>query len=264
MLEKDLTLDIAQRLRTLLAQQSIEVLLTRDKDEKSPQAARALRQRAEGGPLPLDPPQLAREPALRAGVETFYLGPTEDPYLTRLAGLREPGVGLLAGRRAGPARPHLPRCLPAGVAQARRDRPALPLPIAGQGEPGARDRGVKTAPFIVLLDHRHARHPGRGLLPVERGGGRGCSPSRYRQHIAEALAHGIGAYAKTPPPEPPERPRRKKGIAMSEQERDPPRRDRSGHLEELDLGLERPAPRGRELRRLAARHGGRGCSRSPS
>ena len=152
LVEKDLTLDIAQRLRTLLEAARFEVLMTRDSD-----ATVALQDRAavaNAGArrhLRLDPSQLDRDRGSR-GVETYYLGPTDDPFITRLAARREPRLRLLLRRlRAGCSTASTPTA-PRGVAAARRGRAAAALRArCARSIPRVRDRGVKTAPFLVLV-----------------------------------------------------------------------------------------------------------------
>jgi N-acetylmuramoyl-L-alanine amidase len=196
LVEKELTLDIAERLRSVLERQSFDVRLTRDRDqdvELDDRAAIANRDTADifvsihlnwfaGGN--------------NRGVETYYLGPTEDPFLRRLAETenRDSGYSLADFRR-----------LLEGVYTGVRSNESRRLAESVHGElfrslralnPELQDRGVKTAPFIVLV--------GTGMPAILAEVS--CLSSQdeaallrdpaYRQRIADALAAGISGYAR--------------------------------------------------------------------
>jgi N-acetylmuramoyl-L-alanine amidase len=195
MLEKELTLDIAERLRRLLAQQSFEVVMTRESDrDVSLKERGALANRAEGDifvSIHLNWIENRRS----RGVETYYMGATDDPYLTRLAASenRESGYSLTDMRRL------LDRIY-AGVRQEKSHKLAETVQSAlfqslGKMSPEIRDRGVKTAPFIVLLttDMPAILAEVSSLSNEEEA--RLLTKPLYRQYIAEALAKGIRAYA---------------------------------------------------------------------
>ena len=130
-------------------------------------------------------------------METYYLGPTDDPYLTALAASenRDSGYsladfrrlleGVYADVRQGESR-DLARAVQAELLRTLRDR-----------SPGLEDRGVKTAPFLVLVSTQMPAILAEvSCLSNEEEARRLAEPD-YRQQIAAALHAGIRAYART-------------------------------------------------------------------
>lgn len=193
--EKDITLDIALRLRDLLkAQQGIEVLLTRDKDERVLLSQRARFANDSKADLFLSIHLNWLVPATNRGVETFYLGPTEDPFLVQLAGRenRESGYSLADVRR-----------LLDGIYLDLRQQESQQL--AGsiqrslfrslkQETPALRDRGIKPAPFLVLVTTEMPAILAEVSCLSNENEAALLSTGEYRQSIAEALRAGIDAY----------------------------------------------------------------------
>src|SRR4029077_4141136 len=102
MLEKELTLDIADRLRRLLAeQQSFQVIMTRDRDRDVSLRQRGALANQAGADIFVSIHLNWIANRRSRGVETYYMGPTDDPYLTRLAAAenRESGYSLADMRR---------------------------------------------------------------------------------------------------------------------------------------------------------------------
>lgn len=194
--EKDLTLDIARRLRALLGRAGYRVLMTRDGD----------------GTVTLDErTRFANDSRAdifvsihvnwlgesRRGIETFFLGPTEDPYLTHLASRenRDSGYSLAALKQ-----------ILEGVYANLRQEESRKLAEAVHKKlyahlrevaPGTVDRGVKTAPFVVLVGTEMpailaevsalSSREEAGLLELP----------AYREYIALALFSGISSYARS-------------------------------------------------------------------
>jgi N-acetylmuramoyl-L-alanine amidase len=194
--EKELTLDIAQRLQSLLEERaSLEVLLTRQADEHVVLKDRAQFANEAGADLFVSIHLNWLEQA-RQGVETFYLGPTEDPYLVELTSRENRGSGYsMADVRALLDGIYLDLRQEQSQRLAVRIQEALHAGLV-EASPGLRDRGVKPAPFLVLvatdmpailaevscLSHREEVE----LLQTD----------AYRQRIAEALFEGIDSYAR--------------------------------------------------------------------
>lgn len=193
--EKDITLDIALRLRDLLkAQQGIEVLMTRDKDERVLLSQRARFANDAKADLFLSIHLNWLVPATNRGVETFYLGPTEDPFLVQLAGRenRESGYSLADVRR-----------LLDGIYLDLRQQESQQL--AGtiqrslyrslkQETPALRDRGIKPAPFLVLVTTEMPAILAEVSCLSNENEAALLGTAEYRQSIAEALRAGIDAY----------------------------------------------------------------------
>lgn len=197
LVEKELTLDIAERVRRLLERQSFQVVMTREADRDL-----SLQQRGE----------LANKAAAdifvsihlnwienqrSRGVETYYMGPTDDPYLTRLAASenRESGYSMTDMRRL------LDRIY-AGVRQDKSRKLAETVQSElfqslGKMSPEIENRGVKSAPFIVLLTTEMPAILAEVSSLSSEEEARLLTKPLYRQYIAEALAKGIRAYAES-------------------------------------------------------------------
>src|SRR3954447_10381561 len=100
-LEKDLTLDIAERLKRLLAAQGFQVVMTREADrDVSLKERGGFANRAQADIfVSIHLNWIANRRS--GGLETYYMGPTDDPELTRLVASenRESGYSLADMRR---------------------------------------------------------------------------------------------------------------------------------------------------------------------
>lgn len=200
LLEKDVALDLAQRVRQRLVANGIEVVLTRDRD-----VAVALRERAAianraEADLFLSIHLNWLDPTVaEQGIETYRLGPTDDPRIEQLVAAENAGSGYSFAdvrRLLDEIYLDLRQDSSARLAQAvhrelvttlRRDAPTL------------RDRGVKTAPFLVLVETGiPAVLAEVGCLSHSSDAER-FADSSYRDRVADALAEGIRRYARTPP-----------------------------------------------------------------
>jgi N-acetylmuramoyl-L-alanine amidase len=196
LMEKDLTLDIALRLQRLLRKQSFEVVMTRQDDLDLSLAQRgALANRGDADIFVSIHVNWIENRHSR-GVETYYLGATDDPYLTRLAAAenRESGYSMADMRQ-------LLERIYAGVRQDKSQRLAETVQGAlfkslNKLSPEMEDRGVKAAPFIVLLTTEMPAILAEVSSLSNEEEARLLTKPLYRQYIAEALAEGIQAYAK--------------------------------------------------------------------
>jgi N-acetylmuramoyl-L-alanine amidase len=196
LLEKDVTLDIALRLRQLLEQQhEFQVIMTRGDDSAVSLAERTAIANRMGADVFVSVHVNWIENRASHGVETYYLGPTNDPFLNRLAALENRDSGysmadmrqLLDGIYAG-VRQDKSREL-AGVVQRALFR------SLGRVNPKIEDRGVKSAPFIVLLSTQMPAILAEVSCASNADEARLLARPLYRQFIAEALAGGLRAYA---------------------------------------------------------------------
>jgi N-acetylmuramoyl-L-alanine amidase len=201
--EKELTLDIAERLRRLLVAQAFQVVMTRDADrDVSLKERGALANRAAADIfVSIHLNWIANRRS--GGLETYYMGPTDDPELTRLVASenRESGYSLTDMR-------HLLDRIYAGVRQEKSRKLAETVQGAlfqtlGRLSPAVENRGVKTAPFIVLLSTDMPAILAEVSSLSNEDEARLLTKPLYRQSIAEALAKGIRAYAESggEPPE---------------------------------------------------------------
>jgi len=195
LVEKNITLDIGERLAALLREAGFRVVMTRNRDESV-----SLEQRAEianhaAGDIFLSVHVNWIPTRGTRGVETYYLGPTDDPELTRLAA-RE-------NQESGYSLADMRKILDGIYADVRQDESRR---LAGEIEhnlfgalrkvnPHLDDRGVKRAPFVVLVatdmpavlaEVSCLSNPKEAKL---------LGDEDYRQYIAFALYDGIQAYA---------------------------------------------------------------------
>lgn len=205
LVEKELTLDIAERLRKLLEKDSFQVVMTRESDRAVSLEQRGKLANEAGADIFVSIHLNWLENRSR-GIETYYLGPTNDPYLTRLAANenRESGYSMADMR-------HLLDRIYAGVRQDKSRKLAETVQEAlfeslGKVGPRIEDRGVKAAPFIVLLTTEMPAILAEVSSVSNEEEARLLTKPLYRQYIAEALAKGIRAYADTAsePKEPPQ------------------------------------------------------------
>ncbi len=195
--EKNLTLDIGHRLRQLLEEDGFEVVMTRDRDTAMPLEGRAQLANRQAGDLFVSIHVNWIEAREVRGVETFYLGPTDDPYLTRLAAAENRGSGYsLADFR---------RLLERVYFGVRQDE-SRKLAESVQRElyrslrrinPNIRDRGVKTAPFVVLIATDMPAILAEVSCLSNEQEARLLAKPLYRQYIADALFAGIRSYVDT-------------------------------------------------------------------
>lgn len=193
--EKEVTLDIARRLAALLEDRGCRAVLTREEDRSLTLRERAEIANAQRADLFLSihanwlPDRRAR------GFETYYLGPAQSAAAERLAAEENRSSGFaLADYRA---------LLEGLWAEARREESRRLATLVqetlvatlGSTDRGAVDRGVMTAPFVVLV----ATEMPAVLVEVA------CmsndreahllGSAEYRQQLAEALLESLATYA---------------------------------------------------------------------
>jgi len=192
--EKEITLDVALRLRDLLEEAQFKVRMTRETDENRSLRERALLANRERGDLFVSIHVNSLPMTDRRGVETFYLGPSDDPHVNRLAGAENLDSGysladyrkLLEGVyvdvRQNESKQFANRVQQSLLASLRKIHPEL------------KDRGVKSAPFVVLVA---SEMPGilaevAAISNAEEA--RNLADPGYRQAIAKALFLGVTSY----------------------------------------------------------------------
>jgi N-acetylmuramoyl-L-alanine amidase len=172
------------------------VVLTRDRDVEVSLEERAKIANESGADIFLSIHVNWIENRSARGVETYYLGATNDPFLNKLAAAenRDSGYSLADMRQI------LDRIY-AGV----REDNSRKLAEVMQGSlyrslrqvnPGLADRGVKAAPFIVLLTTEVPAVLAEVSCLSNEEEVRLLSKPLYRQYIAEALSRGVRSYAE--------------------------------------------------------------------
>jgi N-acetylmuramoyl-L-alanine amidase len=193
--EKEITLEIARELRGLLRRASYDVVMTRETDRFV-----SLRQRAEIANVEradlFVSIHVNSVPSREChAVETYYLGPADDPRAEQLAGRENHDSGyhladfrrLLEGVYVN-VRQEESRQLAQAVQQEL-------VSVLGNTNPAIRDKGVRSAPFLVLVATESPGILAEVSCLNDDEAGRLADPA-YRQRIARALFHGIHAYAE--------------------------------------------------------------------
>lgn len=198
--EKDLTLEIARALAAELRAASFVVMMTRTGDESISLQERASFANRAGGDLFLSIHVNSIPVAQRRGVETFYLGAAEDPAAERLAGAENltSGYALADYRR-------LLEGIYSDVRHEQSRRFALAvqarLVVAMQAHnPALQDRGVKRAPFAVLIGTTMPAVLAEVACLSNQDDVELLSDAGYRRGIARALAQGVQTFAASPGP----------------------------------------------------------------
>lgn len=195
--EKEITLDLALRLRRLLKNAPFKVLLTRETDRSISLEKRVGFANENRADLFLSIHANWMEPHTIRALETYYVGPTDDPAALKLVS-RE-------NKDSGYSLSDYKQILEKIYVDARRDESrALAKSMQAQlfgtlkeRNPALENRGIKTAPFVVLIGTQMpailvevaclSNEEEADLLTKE----------DYRENIAMALARGIRSYANS-------------------------------------------------------------------
>ena len=194
--EKDVALDLAERARRLLVDRGFEVVLTRTDDKTLSLKQRATTANEMRGDIFVSIHLNSIEPASTRGVETFYLGPSEHPDHDAIAAAENEHSGysladlrtLLDGIYVDARRDESKR-----LAQSVQDAVMRRLK---KTDPTMSDRGVKTAPFVVLVATEMPAILAEVSCLSNPDEAARLGTSGHRQTIAEALVSGIQAFSK--------------------------------------------------------------------
>ena len=187
--EKDVTLDIAERVRELIVQRGIEAVMTRTADETRSLQERAATANRRHGDMFVSIHLNSLRPSGARGSETVYLAPSDGPEFdamrprrtgTRVLSLGHPVVARknLHGPPDGTSRGGWPNRSARARSDFRKTSPAIT------------DRGVKTAPLVVLVAGE-ARNGTEVSGLSNEDDARRLNTAEYRQTIAEGTASGI-------------------------------------------------------------------------
>jgi N-acetylmuramoyl-L-alanine amidase len=194
--EKVITLDIAERLRQLLEDHGYDVVMTREADETKSLKKRGDMANDAGGDIFLSIHVNWIELQEIRGIETFYLGPSDDPYVTKLAATENQGSGYsLADFRGILERVYADVRQKESRELARAVQGAL-YDSLNKVNPTVRNRGVKSAPFGVLVQTEMPAILAEVSCLSNALEARLLAMPSYRQLLAEALFSGIDAYAR--------------------------------------------------------------------
>ena len=197
LLEKDITLAINLRLERMLKQAGFDVEVTRHDDRTVPLRQRARLANDSAGDIfvSVHVNSIRGSRAIR-GIETYYLGSTDDPMLNELAASENRGSGYtLADYR---------RLLEGIYADVRQDESraladAIQTNLHGELvtlNPKLENWGVRKAPFVVLVATEMPAILAEVACLSNQEEARLLETGDYRQQIADALFKGIVAYAQ--------------------------------------------------------------------
>lgn len=204
LIEKDVTLDLAGRVQRLLTSRGIDVVMTRTGDGTLSLKDRAATANASRGDIFVSIHINVLAPATARGIETYYLGPSDEPAHDEIAALEN--------QHSGYALADMRTLLDRIYADARRDE-SVRLAHTVQrrlvrrlraAEPTITDRGVKTAPFIVLVATDMPAILAEVSCLSNAAEATRLTTAAWRQTIAESLTSGIQAFIdekNTPPAE---------------------------------------------------------------
>jgi N-acetylmuramoyl-L-alanine amidase len=195
--EKDITLDIALRLRERLLEAGYRVTLTRDSDVFVSLKDRGrIANEAQGDVFLSIHVNWLEDGGRSRGIETYYLGTTDDPRLSRLAAEENVDSGYSMGEMK-----HLVERIYGAVRGGKSQAFASALQAAlfrslRTVSTDLDNRGVKTAPFVVLLETEMPAVLAEVSCLSNRQDAELLAKPLYRQYIADALSLGILAYAR--------------------------------------------------------------------
>ena len=196
--EKDVVLDVSNRLGKLLAQRmGAEVIYTRQKDEFIPLEERSEIANKRGADLMISIHCNAAPTSKVRGIETYYLSFTSDPWELSVASLEnaaaESSINELQDLVAKIA---LDDKIEESREFATKVQSRLHRGVVKHSS-SIRDRGIRKAPFVVLIG---AKMPAVlveiGFISNRTDEGLMRKPS-FRQEIAEHLYEGISEYASS-------------------------------------------------------------------
>ena len=195
--EKEITLDVALRLRRILHDAPFQVLLTREVDRSMSLDKRVAFANENKADLFLSIHVNWMEPHTIRALETYYVGPTDDPATLKLASRenKDSGYSLSDYKKIlekiyVDARRGESRAL-AGSIQNQLFRALKPT------NPALESRGVKSAPFVVLIGTQMPAILVEVACLSNEAEAELLTKEDYRENIAQALANGIRSYANS-------------------------------------------------------------------
>ena len=195
MAEKEITLDVALRLRRLMAKSPFETYLTREADQTIPLEKRVAFANSKKADLFVSIHVNWMEPRTIRALETYFVGPSNDPATLNLASMEN--------RESGYSFSDYRRILEKIYVDARREESRrLAKSVQGelyrslrQNNPQVEDRGVKMAPFVVLVGTEMPAILAEISCLSNDEEVKLLTDNDYKEKIALALFKGIHSYA---------------------------------------------------------------------
>jgi N-acetylmuramoyl-L-alanine amidase len=195
--EKDVVLDVALRVGKLLHERlGAQIVYTRDDDTFIPLETRtAIANRAQADLFLSIHANSSREPEAR-GVETYYLNFTSDPGALDVAA-RENAVSTQSVHQLSDLVRKI--ALKDKIDESREFAADVDAGLYSglkKGNPGLRDRGVKKAPFVVLIGAQMPSILAEISFLTNPDDAEQLREGSYRQRIAESLDAGVERYLR--------------------------------------------------------------------
>jgi len=193
--EKEIVLDVALRLGKLLKQRlGADVIFTRDNDTFVPLETRTATANKAQADLFLSIHANSSSDSSARGVETYYLNFTTSPDALEVAA-RENAVSDESIHELSDLVKKI--TLKDKIDESREfavDVQKLLYDDLEDGNPGLRDRGVKKAPFVVLIGANMPSILAEISFLTNADDARELQQPAYRQRIAESLYRGVATY----------------------------------------------------------------------
>ncbi len=196
--EADLVLDVARRLEELLLKEpGVEVTLTRRSDVFVPLEERTAMANREGADLFLSIHANSSRNQKAGGVETYFLNFASNPDAEAVAARENSASG-----RTMHSLPDIVRAITLNnKLDESRDFATLVqramIENLARANGGVRDRGVKQAPFVVLIGAGMPSVLAEIAFMTHSQEGKLLKTPAYRQRIAESLFQGIRRYQRS-------------------------------------------------------------------
>ena len=193
--EAELTLDVAQRLQTLLEKQpGFEVVMTRDTDEFIPLQERTAIANREGADLFLSIHANASRNVQAHGIETYFLNFATNPEAEAVAARENAASG-----QAMHSLPDIVKAIALNnkINESRDFAAAVQKSMVkhlNSKNHSVRDLGVKQAPFVVLIGATMPSVLAEISFLTNKQDGTQLKAQAYRQQIAQALFEAILNY----------------------------------------------------------------------
>ena len=192
--EKDLVLDVSRRLRKLLEKDGFEVVMTRDRDVFIPLEERTAIANSKGADLFVSVHVNAARSTKPRGTETYFLNLATTPDAEEVAA-RENAV---TTRRVSELGSILQKVLNnEKITESRelasRVQTSLSTKLYSSAT-DSRNRGVKTAPFYVLLGAQMPSVLVEVAYLTNRKDAELLGDEAFRQKVAESIAVGVRGY----------------------------------------------------------------------
>ena len=201
LLEKDLVLEIAERLGKLLETRlGMEVIYTRRDDNYIPLDERAEMANQAQADLFVSVHANYSDQASARGVETYYTSSFSAPG-SKAAGAKDADSHTAVSTKGTPTPTLSSPDLHERIEQSRRLAASVQRSLYGTlsvQNPGLRDRGIKEAGFVVLTESAMPGILAEVSFVSSPTDEQKLRSDGYREQIAEALYRGIARYAAAP------------------------------------------------------------------